>query len=155
MNTRRLRQACLLALVCACWAQSGFAQDTSRANSVDAQFRAMDTNGDGKVSPEEHAAGAKKMFEMMDANKDGKVNAAEMEASHQKITGRKPAKGEMSAAEKIKAVDTNGDGILTAEEHAAGSRMMFGRMDTSRDGFLSKAEMEAGHARLMAKTGTR
>src|SRR5688572_5121609 len=119
MNPRRLRQACMLALVYACSAQSGFAQDTSKANSADAQFKAMDSNGDGKVSPEEHATGAKKMFETMDANKD------------------------------------SGDGILTAEGHAAGSRMMFGRMDTSRDGFLSKAEMEAGHAKLMAKKETR
>src|SRR5215470_10915127 len=58
-----------------------------------AEWKMMDTNGDGKISAEEHAAGAKKMFEMMDANHDGKVTAAEMDAAHEKITGRKAAAG--------------------------------------------------------------
>jgi len=151
MNSYKFTQAYALALIYACWAPAGFALETSKPHGADTEFKAMDTNGDGKVSSEEHAAAAKKMFETMDANKDGKVTAAEMEASRQKITGKKPGAGEMSAAEKIKAVDTNGDGILTAEEHAAGSRMMFSRMDTNRDGFLSKAELEAGHVKLMAK----
>jgi Ca2+-binding EF-hand superfamily protein len=57
----------------------------------------------------------------------------------------------MSSAEKIKAIDTNGDGALSAEEHAAGSKMMFDKMDTDKDGYLSKAELEAGHAKMMTK----
>ena len=83
------------------------------------------------------------MFETMDGNKDGKVTAAEMEAAHQRITGRKATKSDMSAADKIKVVDTNGDGVLTAEEHAAGSRAMFEKMDTNKDGFLTKDELAA------------
>ena len=57
----------------------------------------------------------------------------------------------MSSAEKIKVIDTNGDGALSAEEHAAGSKMMFEKMDTDKDGFLTKAEMTAGHHKLMKK----
>jgi len=113
-------------------------------------FAAMDTNGDGKISADEHAAGAKGMFDTMDADHDGKVTAAEMTAAHDKM-GAKPMANEMSAADKIKTIDTNGDGILTADEHAAGSRSMFDRMDTDKDGFLSKAEYEAGHAKMMHK----
>ena len=48
-------------------------------------------------------------------------------------------------------VDRDGDGVLTAEEHAAGSRAMFERMDTDKDGFLSKAELAAGHAKMLKK----
>ena len=112
----------------------------------------MDANKDAKVSAIEHAAGAKQMFETMDANKDGKVTAAEMDAAYQRITGRKAAKSDMSAADKINVVDTNGDRVLTAEEHAAGSRTMFEKMDTNKDGFLTKDELAAGHARMLKKS---
>src|SRR5690242_11612064 len=70
------------------------------------EFKMMDTNGDGKISADEHAAGAKKMFDMMDADHDGKVTATEMTAAHEKVTGEKPTVRGMPAAEKIKAVDS-------------------------------------------------
>jgi Ca2+-binding EF-hand superfamily protein len=138
----------------------------------DHQFQMMDANGDGKVTPEEHAAGAKKMFEMMDADKDGKVTAAEMDAAHEHMMGQRdgkndgvtepksaaktavknaPEKHGMSAAEKIKVVDGNGDGVLTAEEHAAGAKKMFEKMDTDHDGSMTKDELAAGHAKMMHK----
>ena len=122
-----------------------------KAAKPDAEFAATDTNKDGKVSAEEHAAASKKMFATMDANKDGKVTAAEMTAAHQRVTSKKAKKSDMSVAEKIKVIDTDGDGILTAEEHAAGSRTMLGKMDTDKDGFLTKDEIAAGHAQMMKK----
>lgn len=115
------------------------------------EFAMMDTDKDGKVSAAEYAAGAKAMFEKMDANKDGKVTAEEMTASHQAVTGHKAKKGDMTSAEKIKVVDSDGDGVLTAEEHAKASADMFAKMDTDKDGFLSKKEMAAGHASMMKK----
>ncbi len=41
----------------------------------------MDTNHDGVVSADEHAAGAKQMFAKMDADHDGNVTATEMDAA--------------------------------------------------------------------------
>jgi Ca2+-binding EF-hand superfamily protein len=130
--------------------------ETARANETKAggpdMFQMMDTDRDGKISPAEHAAGSRMMFQKMDANHDGKVTAAEMDVFHAKMAvGQKATPMTMSSAEKIKAIDTNGDGALSAEEHAAGSKMMFDKMDTDKDGYLSKAELEAGHAKMMTK----
>jgi Ca2+-binding EF-hand superfamily protein len=114
-------------------------------------FQAMDANHDGTVSRDEHAAAAKKMFGVMDANADGKATAAEMDAAHERVTGQKAKKGDMTSAEKIKVIDKDADGVLTLEEHAAGSRTMFAAMDADKDGALTPAEMSAGHAKLMQK----
>jgi hypothetical protein len=114
-----------------------------------AGWKTLDTSGDGKLSRDEHAAGARRMFETMDGDRDSKVTAAEMDAAREKITGKKAAsEGELTAADKIKVVDANGDGVLTAEEHAQGSRRMFDEMDADRDGTLTRAEFGAGHAKL-------
>jgi len=74
-----------------------------------------------------------------------------MDAAHEKVTGQKAKKGDMTSAEKIKVIDKDGDGILTAEEHAAGSRTMFAAMDTDKDGALTEAELSAGHAKMLDK----
>ncbi|HEY0585270.1 MAG TPA: hypothetical protein VGD52_03985 [Pseudoduganella sp.] len=118
---------------------------------VDREFTAMDTDHDGKVSAAEHAAGAKMMFGKMDANHDDKVTAAEMTGAHHAVTGQAPRKSDMPAADKIKAVDSDGDGVLTADEHAKGSTAMFAKMDADKDGFLNKQEMAAGHAAMLKK----
>ena len=107
-------------------------------------FESMDTNGDGKLSPAGHAAVAARMFETMDANGDRKVTAAEMAAAFQKTTGEKMPKGAVTAADIIKTIDTNHDGILSADEHAALARSMFAGMDSNHDGYLSRAEVKAG-----------
>jgi Ca2+-binding EF-hand superfamily protein len=119
--------------------------------AVDREFMQMDSNADGKMSPDEHAAGAKKMFGMMDADADGKVTAAEMDAAQQSITGEKAKPADMSSAEKINAVDADGDGLLTTAEHSAASIKMFETMDGDKDGLLTKDELAAGHAAMMKK----
>lgn len=57
--------------------------------------------------------------------------------------------GDMSSAEKIKTMDTNGDGRLSAAEHEAGAREMFKKMDANKDGTVTAAEMDASHKRMM------
>lgn len=113
-----------------------------------AHIKAMDTNADGKLSQEEHTAGARKMFEAMDGNKDGKVTTEEMDAARPQVAGKPARPDGKTSAEKMKVVDTNLDGVLTADEHAAGAKMMFETMDADKDGMLSKAEFKAGHKML-------
>lgn len=118
-------------------------------NNADQHFKMMDTNGDGKISRAEHAAGARKMFEQCDANHDGIVTAEEMDAATA-MHGSKVAADEKNAMEKIREIDQNGDGKLSVAEHEAGTEKMFARMDKDGDGFLSKAECEEG-MKLMKK----
>lgn len=113
------------------------------ASDADKHFKAMDTNSDGKVTRAEHAAAAKKMFAQCDADKDGVVTVAEMDASLA-AQGRKPPADEKNSAEKIKVIDQNGDGKLTAAEHEAGTETMFAKTDTNHDGSLTPEEMSAG-----------
>ena len=129
-----------------------FGEDRAASKLAEAQFKAMDADGDNRLSPAEHAAGAKKMFDVMDTNKDGKVTSAEMDAAQKKISGKK-RRGDkkMSSREKIKVVDTDGDGTLTAAEHEAGSKTMFDKMDSDKDGFLTREEVAAGHAKLLKR----
>ena len=149
---KHVKRTGALVIAFACGAIAAGAQPAADPKSAgDPMWKTMDANGDGKISPEEHAAGASRMFATMDANGDGRVTAEEMAAAHGKVTGARPAPGEMTAAEKIKVIDTDGDGVLSAAEHTAGSKAMFDRMDTDKDGFLSKAEMAAGHAMKMRK----
>jgi Ca2+-binding EF-hand superfamily protein len=118
---------------------------------IEAEMRLMDTNKDGKVTASEHAGGAQEMFKAMDANQDNRVSAAEMDATQKPWKSQDAAhhKGAMSSAEKIKAIDTNGDGVLSAQEHATGSKKMFMQMDGDKDGNLTSAEIKAGHKDLM------
>ena len=116
-------------------------------NDADKHFKKLDANGDGKVTRAEHAAGAIQMFIECDANADGIVTAAEMDAA-MAAQGEKPGAGDKSSAEKIKVIDQNGDGRLTAMEHQTGSEKMFAQMDTDGDGSLSKEECEQGTKKL-------
>jgi Ca2+-binding EF-hand superfamily protein len=89
----------------------------------------------------------------MDADHDGKVTAAEMDAAQKAMpTSSSESPNKMTSADKIKVVDSNRDGILSADEHEAGSRRMFEKMDKDRDGTLTAAEISAGHKTMMKKT---
>lgn len=115
------------------------------------KFKAMDTNGDGMISANEHASGVRSMFDRMDSNRDGNVTTAEMDASH-KMKGDKGMHHDMSSADKIAKMDTNGDGMLSSSEHDAGAKTKFAEMDSDKNGSVSKAEMDAGHA-MMERSG--
>ncbi|HYG06169.1 MAG TPA: hypothetical protein VD865_07115 [Stenotrophomonas sp.] len=117
------------------------------ANAGDDKFKKMDTNGDGAITSAEHSAGAQQMFTAMDTNKDDQVTSAEMDAQWAAKKGKdgKTDGMKMSSADKIKEIDSDGDGRLSAAEHAAGTQQMFAKLDANADGKLTEAEMQAGH----------
>ncbi len=145
-------------------AASAYAGDESKHGSGTAEVQMMDSDHDGSVSSTEHAAGAKKMFEKMDADGDGIVTAQEMTAAHkdaptarsdegssESATGSASRLGKSdrpkSSASKIKAIDADGDGTITAAEHEAGAKKKFDKMDKDHNGKLSAAEIQAGTTR--------
>jgi hypothetical protein len=110
----------------------------------------MDADHDGALTPAEHAAGAHAMFVTMDADRDGNVTADEMTAAQDAIHRGEAGAGPGSK-EKIAVVDADGDGRVSAAEHARGSERMFARMDRDADGRLTPAEFDAGHAALQRR----
>lgn len=45
----------------------------------------------------------------------------------------------MGSTDKIKVIDANGDGSLSADEHAAGSSAAFSKMDANQDGGVERS----------------
>ncbi len=153
MTPTRTAMATLLVAIFAWPAHA--ADDTSMAQSVDKQFRAQDGNKDGKLSPRECAGGARKMFRTMDVNRDGIVTASEMDTAHAQITGRESGPTDLSSAEKIRIIDSDENGELTAAEHAEGANRMFALMDLDTDGYLTRDELMSGHQEMLQKDAQR
>ena len=57
------------------------------------------------------------------------------------------------AGDKFKMMDANGDGMVSASEHAAAVTKMFSEMDANGDGNVTAAEMDAKHDRKAAAKG--
>lgn len=55
--------------------------------------------------------------------------------------------------DKMSMMDKDGDGKVTAMEHADGAKMMFGKIDTDKDGQVTAAEMDAAHASMAKEHG--
>ena len=149
----------LLALTPPAVAQSGSAASAAslpptRAQvsaQLDANFKAVDTNGDKSLSAAEiEAAQAKSVaqakakiakqmdaeFAKMDANKDGQLSLTEFKAAAP--TPRAPP-----ASELLAQVDRNKDGKLSADEYRATPLANFDRIDTNKDGTISPQEQSA------------
>lgn len=77
-------------------------------------------------------------FDAMDANKDGALTKAEIQAFFDNLRAQ--------AVAKIKAADTNGDGLISQAEADAALPMiaaLFPFLDADQNGQLSAAELQA------------
>ncbi len=138
MKTHTLRSSLLLTAGFALLAvPAALANDDYKA-----KFKSMDTDGDGQVSRTEHAVGAQVMFNHLDLNRDGLVSSWEMTAAQ---VSKANDRDEKSVADKIRMIDRDSDGQVSAFEHETASAAMFDRMDDNGDGFLTEREMKAGH----------
>lgn len=99
-----------------------------------------DANKDGKVSKEEFAAKRSADHKGLDLNENGTVNELEYINEYtfrlDKELAERRARQIRQAHVRFGVLDTNKDGILSAEEFAASGDRMFSRLDTSGDGFV-------------------
>ncbi len=136
---------------------------------AEARFAKMDANSDGKISPEDREARTKNRFAEMDADKNGVISEAEFSTAHAARMekrggrgegrmergghrGRHGGKGGGHDMALLSKADTNGDRILTREEHRAGAEARFAAADSNKDGNLTATERKAARADRRATT---
>jgi len=134
--TSHSNKLCSLAAAIACgllYCTSAMSGDRDHENA----FRAIDSNGDGRVTAIEHDAHSRMMFGMADANKDGAVTAAEMHAAM-----RMRHDGDDN---HMRTADSDRDGRISRAEFIAahdGDASRFAAHDANNDGFIGADEMK-------------
>ena len=137
-----------------------------------AVFRALDTNGDGKLDAKEIAAAADVLKKL--ANKDGELTREELLkllppgmgpgpggaargllGAPAAAAGGQPGQAEMNPETAFKRMmamfDKNGDGKLQKDELPPRLAERFEELDTNKDGALDESEIKAILPQLMRR----
>lgn len=132
--------------------------------AVAARFAGIDANSDGFVTQDEMKAHHETMRAEMKANWEARKadRPAEGEAPREgkmkrdkdpaKVADRQAKRTEM-AAERWAAMDTDGDGRLSAAEFTAEHIKFFDKLDADSDGTITKAELDAAKANKKERRG--
>jgi Ca2+-binding EF-hand superfamily protein len=103
-----------------------------RFESIGSKFAEFDKNGDGKISREEFA-GPVFLFARLDADGDGSITKEE-------ASKLQPGPGGGDLAQRLRAMDRNGDGKISKDEFA-GPPQFFDRFDANKDGSITVDEL--------------
>jgi Ca2+-binding EF-hand superfamily protein len=107
-------------------------------------FKTADTNKDGVIDQTEFQASRDTWFADLDTNKDGFVTTDELKAFGEK----------MHAQWQQKHADASGDQTQTPPDASRGDRMaqhILARVDTDKDGKISKAEFDTESTALFKR----
>lgn len=119
------------------------------AAQMDAQFRKIDSDGNGQLSVAEIEQFEKQkavaeaqarneaLFDQLDVNNNGQLSATEFA----KLV-REPAG--IGAQPMLSREDGNRDSQVSLLEHRSATLANFDRLDTDKDGVVTAAEMKAG-----------
>lgn len=122
--------------------------DLTRAEAqtrAQAMFARMDGNGDGTLNEADRAVMQDRRFQQMDTDRNGALSRAEFEAMHAK-------RGERGGRMAKRA----GAPAQTEAQKAERKAEMFARLDTDRNGSVSRAELDAARsARATSMAGKR
>lgn len=117
--------------------------------TMDAEFRKIDANKDGKLTRTEiedyqraisilqAQRRNRALFAQLDTDRNGQLSAQEFAAIST------PPR-QINVAPILAEVDLNKDGIVTQIEYRAGKLVKFDRMDTDKDSVISIPELRAG-----------
>jgi hypothetical protein len=120
-------------------------------------FERLDTDGNDVIEPREIEAARRATFERADANNDDYVTGPEIDALRAEIAqeygrggggARQRAPEGTRQADRIKAIDTDGDGRISQAEFMSGRDALVLRFDGNGDGSVTRAEMEEGAAKV-------
>ena len=132
-----------------------------------------DANGDGVLTRDEAMAQADARFDRLDTNKDGKLTPDEMQPRRAMggadaappppppadgASSPPPAAGPAGrgfGGRMFARLDTNGDGVIDREEYRALAARRFDRMDTNKDGKVDAAERQAARDAMGQMRGMR
>lgn len=128
---------------------TGLAVAASPTSSKPAMPR-IDSNGDGVIDRQEAAARPRlaQRFDELDTNKDGKLSPEEMQAGrhggkHHGHQGRHGGHAGMEGARHsgfmMRGMDADNDGRISAAEY----RAHFDKLDVNKDGFIDRADRQA------------
>ncbi|WP_425618701.1 EF-hand domain-containing protein [Anatilimnocola sp. NA78] len=127
------------------------------AFSAKAIFERFDKNSDGKLSKDEAPERMRENFDRLDSDGDGNVTLAEFEKvagafpggpparrpegtpANPRPEGRTEGRGE-NGPPLVRALDTDGDGEISAEEIAAAAKSL-AKLDKNGDGKLTREEL--------------
>jgi Ca2+-binding EF-hand superfamily protein len=99
----------------------------------------VDTDKDGKISKAEFDAESATLFQRLDKNSDGKIASDEVPTHH--WGGKDGGKG----GGMLGRMDTDKDGKITKAEFTVAEDKMFQKLDTNGDGVITADEMQAAH----------
>ncbi len=146
---KKITLAALVTLGLGAATLTALAQDGHRGLRAEMQLEKIDLNGDGNITREEIEAGKAERFASADIDGSGAITFDEFNAFAEAEKARREAERRQRTFERL---DANGDGQVSAEEHAAmkPARMerMFDRIDTDDDGVITEAEREAAHEKM-------